>query len=186
MKEESKSELSANQYQKDACRTLIDKPDFELSQQEKGLLYPIFLINKDASRLAEIAKKGIFHRKGMPINDMKALEYLGLGKSNFKNNFSNFSDEEIMLIWNVLGLIGETGEIAEMVLEETLEGKGMPDKEKVKAELGDVLWYVSATAKVCGLTLEEIMQHNTDKLKARYPDGYSHNRSNNKEGKASI
>ena len=53
-----------------------------------------------------------------------------------------------------------------------------------KKELGDVLWYVAALCRISGVTMEEVMQHNIDKLKARYPEGYQVERSNFKEGEA--
>lgn len=44
-------------------------------------------------------------------------------------------------------------------------------------ELGDVLWYIGETAAGIGVTLEEVAIHNIEKLKTRYPDGFSAERS---------
>jgi hypothetical protein len=44
------------------------------------------------------------------------------------------------------------------------------------------MWYAAALATEFGISFEEIMQHNVDKLKARYPDGYSPERSTFKTG----
>lgn len=39
-------------------------------------------------------------------------------------------------------------------------------------ELGDVMWYVALTAKGLGYTLEDIANHNIEKLSSRYPTGH--------------
>lgn len=48
------------------------------------------------------------------------------------------------------------------------------DKWKRQAkELGDVLWYVAALCTKADLDMGEVMQGNIDKLRRRYPDGFS-------------
>ena len=57
------------------------------------------------------------------------------------------------------------------------------DEEHAKKEMGDVLWYVAMMCHSFGWDLDEIMQMNVDKLKARYPEGFSVELANNrKEG----
>lgn len=51
------------------------------------------------------------------------------------------------------------------------------DIEHIAKELGDVAWYLAVGAYSIGYNLEEILQMNVDKLKARYPDGFSVDRS---------
>jgi NTP pyrophosphatase (non-canonical NTP hydrolase) len=71
-----------------------------------------------------------------------------------------------------LGLGGEAGEVLDL-LKKTL-GHGQPlDLEKVKKELGDVLWYVAAIATLLGLELDAVAEANLAKLRARYPNGFS-------------
>ena len=78
---------------------------------------------------------------------------------------------EIMLVWNAIGLAGESGEVAELVKKAVFHRKGL-DVEKLKKELGDVLWYVAALCSKTGLSLSDVMQANDAKLRARYPDGW--------------
>ncbi len=82
------------------------------------------------------------------------------------------SDDDIMIIWNALGLAGEAGEVAETVKKGILHQHGL-NKEVLKKELGDVLWYLSALCTTLGFDLEEVMKKNIEKLKERYPDGFS-------------
>ena len=51
------------------------------------------------------------------------------------------------------------------------------DFEHIAKELGDVAWYLAVGAYAIGYDLETILQMNVDKLKARYPDGFSADRS---------
>lgn len=71
-----------------------------------------------------------------------------------------------------LGLVGEAGEVADLVKKEV--GHGHPeDVAKVRDELGDVLWYVACLADAYGLALGDIAGRNIAKLRARYPDGFT-------------
>jgi NTP pyrophosphatase (non-canonical NTP hydrolase) len=78
-----------------------------------------------------------------------------------------------------LGLNGESGEVAEIVKkivrkqldftilkdQTTLEQDSL--RQQIKAELGDVLWYVAQISEQCNFDLEEIAQANVDKLTQR-------------------
>ena len=70
-----------------------------------------------------------------------------------------------------LGLAGEAGEVANIVkkIQRDFGGKITDEiRAKLKDELGDVLWYVSACADELNLTLEEIAEFNVGKLAARH------------------
>ena len=90
-----------------------------------------------------------------------------------------YSDKEIMLVWNALGLAGEAGEIANAIKKSVFHQHGI-NKEKLAEELGDVLWYVSAICSKLDINLEDVMQQNIEKLKKRYPNGYSSDDSKRK------
>lgn len=71
-----------------------------------------------------------------------------------------------------LGISGEAGEVAELIKKAVFHGHSI-DKENVKKELGDVLWYLSQIATIAGLSIEEIAEANIEKLKKRYPKGFN-------------
>lgn len=75
-----------------------------------------------------------------------------------------------------LGIAGEAGEAADLIKKHLFQGHPL-DREKLKAELGDVLWYVAGIATKAGLDLSGVAQGNIDKLRARYPDGFEEARS---------
>lgn len=93
---------------------------------------------------------------------------------------ANSLNEEDLILNGVLGLSGETGEVADIVKKHLFQGHKL-DKSKILDELGDVLWYIAITSKGIGVELEEIAIHNIDKLKKRYPDGFEAERSVNRE-----
>jgi NTP pyrophosphatase (non-canonical NTP hydrolase) len=81
-------------------------------------------------------------------------------------------DHDMMIIWNAIGLAGEAGEVCEHVKKGIFHQHGL-DRDVMRKELGDVCWYLAALCTTLGLDLGDVMQANIDKLKARYPNGYS-------------
>lgn len=71
-----------------------------------------------------------------------------------------------------LGLAGEAGEAADMVKKHLGHGHEL-NLDKLTKELGDVLWYVAALADYIGVSLDSVACMNIDKLRARYPNGFS-------------
>lgn len=75
------------------------------------------------------------------------------------------------LEYPTLGLAGEAGEVANVVKKIQRDHGGVITDEtraKLKDELGDVLWYISACADELGLTLTEIAEFNVEKLMKRH------------------
>jgi NTP pyrophosphatase (non-canonical NTP hydrolase) len=75
------------------------------------------------------------------------------------------------LEYPTLGLAGEAGEVANIVKKIQRDFGGKLTEEirlKLKDELGDVLWYISACADELGLTLEQIAEFNVKKLAERH------------------
>lgn len=87
---------------------------------------------------------------------------------------------ERRLIIAALGLAGEAGEFANMVKKKTAH-KHQISEEELADELGDVLWYAAEAASACGLDLSEIAEMNVEKLRKRYPDGFSSEKSINRD-----
>ena len=81
-----------------------------------------------------------------------------------------------LLLNSVLGLCGESGEVADIVKKHRFQGHDL-DFDHIAKELGDVAWYLAVGAYAIGYDLETILQMNVDKLKARYPDGFTADRS---------
>lgn len=81
-----------------------------------------------------------------------------------------------------LGLAGESGELLDMVKKWIFHNTKL-DRDHAKKEVGDVCWYIAMICHSMGWNLDEIMQMNVNKLKARYPEGFDTELSNHrKEG----
>lgn len=77
----------------------------------------------------------------------------------------------------LLGLFGEGDECADIFKKFFMfQGHGL-EREQMVRELGDVLWYVAEVAAGLEVSLEYVAQHNIDKLKARYPEGFDPEKS---------
>lgn len=75
----------------------------------------------------------------------------------------------------VFGLASEAGEVAG-ILQKVYQGHEF-DLEHFKKELGDCLWMIGEACDAKDIGMDEIMQLNIDKLKARYPEGFTAERS---------
>lgn len=82
-----------------------------------------------------------------------------------------------------LGVAGEAGEFCNLVKKIQFHDHDY-DRDKLKDELGDILWYVATLATTIGFTLDEVARFNIEKLKRRYPDGFEPERSKNRENES--
>ena len=85
-----------------------------------------------------------------------------------------------VLINSVMGLCGESGEAIDIVKKWFAHGHEL-DKAHLAKELGDIAWYLAEAATALDMDLEDILQANIEKLKKRYPEGFSSSASVNRE-----
>jgi NTP pyrophosphatase (non-canonical NTP hydrolase) len=77
----------------------------------------------------------------------------------------------------VMGLTEEAGEVSGKFAKAVRDANGISDgerREAIKKELGDVCWFVAEISTLLGLSLEEVMQGNLDKLASRKQRGVLH------------
>ena len=78
------------------------------------------------------------------------------------------------VIYPTLGLVNEAGEVAGKIKKVFRDKDGLiseETREALKAELGDVLWYLSQVATELNLSLDEIAEYNLAKLLDRQARG---------------
>jgi len=89
----------------------------------------------------------------------------------------------------VWGLFGETGELVDLLkkivfhqhygnvddpgYQERLHAEQPELVLKLNKEMGDILWYLSQTARLLGISLDEMMSQNIEKLRQRYPASFN-------------
>lgn len=84
----------------------------------------------------------------------------------------------------VLGIGGESGEILDLIKKVRHHDKPLDD-QKLKEEIGDLVWYINELILVQGYTWAEILEMNIKKLEARYPDlRFDVDRANNRDVEA--
>jgi len=109
----------------------------------------------------------ICHRPPLTGNEYQQLAMTTLNPALSKQD---------ILLNGVMGLCGEAGEAIDIVKKHLHQGHGL-DKKALAKELGDIAWYLAETAYALDIPLEDILRANIDKLKRRYPEGFSSERS---------
>lgn len=79
----------------------------------------------------------------------------------------------------VFGLCGEAGEVADLLKKSLFHGHEL-DKQSLIKELGDVMWYIAYLCETFCIDMDKVAQQNIDKLKKRYPEGFSTHKSINR------
>lgn len=73
-----------------------------------------------------------------------------------------------------VGINAEGGEFLEIVKKMVFQGKpwNNDNREHLIIELGDIMWYVAQACKALGVTMDDVVARNVQKLMRRYPEGY--------------
>ena len=94
----------------------------------------------------------------------------------------NENISSVKLLEGTMGLVGEAGEIDEIMKKALFQGHQL-DREHIALELGDTAWYLALAADAIGYDLETILKKNLEKIKERYPEGFEYIKSiNRREG----
>ncbi len=78
------------------------------------------------------------------------------------------------IVYPTMGLVNEAGEVTGKIKKIFRDQNGQiteEDKQSLKNELGDVLWYLTQICTELGLTLEEVAETNIAKLASRQERG---------------
>lgn len=86
-----------------------------------------------------------------------------------------YDDAGAMLNHAVFGLTSEAGEVSG-ILQKVYQGHEV-DPMHLKKELGDCLWMIAEACQALGFEMDDVMETNIEKLKARYPEGFCAERS---------
>ena len=85
-----------------------------------------------------------------------------------------YPNKDKNFVYPTLGLVGESGEVAEKIKKILRDKNGAIDYESklaLKKELGDVLWYISNLCDELGFSLNDVAKKNLEKLNLRLSRG---------------
>lgn len=91
------------------------------------------------------------------------------------------------LAYCALGLVCEAGEAGDHIKKIVYHGHALDvvTQADLLDELGDVLWYLAGVCSFAGISLSEVAELNVEKLRKRYPGGFSQERSRTRPENAS-
>lgn len=98
---------------------------------------------------------------------MNLKDYQELAKLTAKK----FDNPEIEIATWGLGITGEAGDVASCI-KKTFAHKN-DVKDGIRENLGDMFWYSAMICNFFGWDMEEVLKQNLDKLKQRYPQGFT-------------
>ena len=94
-----------------------------------------------------------------------------------------YGDMTPALLSQILGLVGESGELAEKVKKIIRDQGGKLDNEmrvELLKELGDVLWYVNSVSRLLDSDIAEVANKNLEKIQSRKTRGVQRGSGDNR------
>lgn len=86
------------------------------------------------------------------------------------------NEQKLHLIHYGMGMVTEAGEFIDMLKKHLMYGKPL-DLVNLREEIGDILWYIARACTSLETTIEEEMERNNEKLKARFPEKFTENKA---------
>ncbi len=86
------------------------------------------------------------------------------------NKTAIYPDKGNNFVYPVLGMMGEAGEVAEKIKKVWRDKNNIvsdDDKNEIKKEMGDVLWYLSQLATELGIDFDDVANTNILKINSR-------------------
>jgi NTP pyrophosphatase (non-canonical NTP hydrolase) len=81
----------------------------------------------------------------------------------------DFGITYLKILYSAGKLNGESGEVAEEIFKSLRDGGDLqPRREATIDELGDVIWYVAALCTLLDISLEDLMEKNLGKVRAKF------------------
>lgn len=149
---------TASEFQKDCLRSKSDIYRPDLVRDQDGRLEYALDVAAEAGREMRLLKKACFGGKPIPDDE-------------FDSPLPVEADLDAVtpdMLHAVMGIINESGELAEMIYA-TLYKKKPLDVTNFVEEAGDSFWFWMLALHSIGVSPEEVFRRNINKLKVRYP-----------------
>ena len=89
-----------------------------------------------------------------------------------KRTVQEFPSDQVRIMTWGLGIAGEAGDVASCI-KKTFVHKNDVTKG-IRENVGDTMWYIANICNFFNWDLQEILKENIEKLKVRYPDGFTY------------
>jgi NTP pyrophosphatase (non-canonical NTP hydrolase) len=103
---------------------------------------------------------------------MNAKKYQKEATRTFAYSKKSLNSSMLNLLHCAIGASTEAGELLDTFKKTIYYGKVL-DVVNIKEEIGDQLWYLSNLCELLGFDIEDVMETNIKKLKARYPEKFT-------------
>ncbi len=131
------------------------------------------LINIKSTLLTQMTKFELLNHINNDLNILTLPEYAKMC-SRTLNDIGTPEANEMHMI---LGIVTEAGEAADAYKKNFAYGREL-DRINVSEELGgDCIWYIQNWFNMTGMSINRSLYANIEKLKARYPDGFSQDKA---------
>ncbi len=88
-----------------------------------------------------------------------------------KRTAKGFVDKDKEISNLGLGVAGEVGDLAGCIKKTIYHGNDQ--RAGIRENIGDTMWYLAMICNFFGWSLEDILAENVEKLKKRYPKGFT-------------
>jgi len=167
--------MTPEQYLVDSERTLSKFPDgLGLSSDTAKSLGNVIKQAIDVCQQLDALKKNIYY--GKPMVDgaviLSDADTMALEPDELEA-LQKFDSREVDLLHAALGKLTEAGEVMENVFAFVSSDKQNYDVKNTIEEVGDGFWYDAILLRDAGVSIEECMDKNINKLLARYPEKFN-------------
>lgn len=180
-----------DKYVKDCVRTESKLEELKIDKQKVYLLFEMYT---NLGELLDGLKKSVFYSKDTKfeqlyktnIQNILDIGYI-LQTSTEENSpilNKNYVVENLdpRVFHGILGIMTESSELAEIVLDQLHDPNKKLDPVNLQEELGDGSgWYTAILHDALNLCMKNTFTKNTDKLKVRFPEKYSHDLAENRQ-----
>ncbi len=99
---------------------------------------------------------------------MNLNEYQKICDKTAKKDYASPNEE--ILTWGC-GITGEAGDVASCIKK--THAHGNDQRSGTRENIGDTFWYIAMICNFYGWNMDEILEENIAKLKARFPNGFT-------------
>lgn len=89
-------------------------------------------------------------------------------------------ERNMRLLHACMGASTEAGELVDVLKKHFFYGKEIKVSHLIE-ELGDLLWYIGLACDVLGVSMDQVMTTNIEKLRARYGEKFSTDKALNRD-----